>query len=505
MSNPLDSIGLAPGRTLAGKYRIDEVLGVGGMGLVVAAHHVHLDERVAIKFLLPSMLTNQEAVARFTREARAAVKIKSEHVVRVSDVASLDNGTPYMVMEYLQGSDLGAWLKERGALPVEQAVEFVLQACEAIAEAHVLGIVHRDLKPLNLFVTRGPDGALSVKVLDFGISKVVRPGSSSSSLSMTKTSTMMGSPLYMSPEQLHSSKDVDARTDIWALGVILYELITGTLPFCADSVAELVTRILTEPPPPLRDRRPDAPGALEAVIRRCLEKHRTRRFESVGELAGALQPFASRRGRLSLERISGVMRSAGLSASALAMPPSSDALEQGGGRTQGAWGRTSAPNATRRRTLVVGAVLTALAGGAFWLFGQRSRGGAPAVSATAIEGKGRVAAERIVSSPIKPEPSAEPTVTVTPSGSAAASATAVPSAEPAAPTARTGPVGATASQTTPGRKTAAAKPRAARTAKTSSAPSSAASPSPATEPSPTVVVTPAAEKPKQNSAFDDRQ
>ena len=375
MSTPLDTIGLAQGEILAGKYRIDEVLGVGGMGLVVAAHHVQLDERVAVKFLLPSMLTNREAVARFTREARAAVKIKSEHVVRISDVASLEDGTPYMVMEYLEGSDLGAWLKERGVLPVEQAVEFVLQACEAIAEAHVLGIVHRDLKPMNLFVTRRPDGALSVKVLDFGISKVVRPGSSSSELSMTKTSTMMGSPLYMSPEQLHSSKDVDSRTDIWALGVILYELVAGKLPFFADSVAELVTRILTEPPPPLRDMRPDVPGALEAVILRCLEKDRSRRFESVGELAGALQSFASRRGRLSLERISGVMRSAGLSASALAMPPSSDSPEQGAGRTQGAWGRTSPPSVTGRRTLLVGALVTALAVGGYWFLGPRSVGG----------------------------------------------------------------------------------------------------------------------------------
>ncbi|MBN1611979.1 MAG: protein kinase [Polyangiaceae bacterium] len=509
MSTPLDTIGLVQGETLAGKYRIDEVLGVGGMGLVVAAHHVQLDERVAIKFLLPSMLTNQEAVARFTREARAAVKIKSEHVVRISDVANLDNGTPYMVMEYLQGSDLGAWLKERGALPVEQAVEFVLQACEAIAEAHVLGIVHRDLKPMNLFVIRRPDGMLSVKVLDFGISKVVRPGSSASEMSMTRTSTMMGSPLYMSPEQLHSSKDVDSRTDIWALGVILYELVTREPPFFAEGVAELVTKILTVPPAPLRSKRPDVPAALEAVVLRCLEKDRTRRFESVGELAGALQPFSPRRARLSLERISGVMRSAGLSASVLAMPPSSDSLGQGTGRTQGAWGRTSPPSVTGRRTLLVGVLLAALAVGAYLVFGQPGRGGAPAASQIAREGTVTVAAEpaaadpseRTVPGPIEPARSAQRGITVTPAGSAAASATPATSTAAAVPAAQTGPARTEAPEGTPRRQPAAPRPVAARPAK----PRPKASLPAAPKPQPTVVVKPAAEKPRPSSAFDDRQ
>src|SRR5262245_59127005 len=160
------------GEVLAGKYRVDRVLGVGGMGVVVAAHHIELDDKVAIKFLLPETLENGEAVARFAREARAAVKIKSEHVARVSDVGKLESGAPYMVMEYLVGSDLAGWLDERGPLPIDQVVEFVLQASEAIAEAHSLGIVHRDLKPANLFAIRRPDGALSIKVLDFGISKM---------------------------------------------------------------------------------------------------------------------------------------------------------------------------------------------------------------------------------------------------------------------------------------------------------------------------------------------
>src|SRR3954470_13666053 len=208
------------GEILAGKYRVERVLGVGGMGVVVAATHLQLDERVAIKFLVPDALSSDEAVARFAREARAAVKIKSEHVARVIDVGTLDNGAPYMVMEYLEGGDLSRVLQAQGPLPVEDAVEYVLQACEAIAHAHVLGIVHRDLKPANLFLTKRNDGSQSVKVLDFGISKVLsgNSGASSSDAAMTRTRAVMGSPLYMSPEQMTSTRDVDGRTDIWALG-----------------------------------------------------------------------------------------------------------------------------------------------------------------------------------------------------------------------------------------------------------------------------------------------
>src|SRR5580704_2008082 len=198
------------GEVLAGKYRVDRVLGEGGMGVVVAAHHLQLDQKVALKFLLPDALENSDSVARFRREAQAAVKIKSEHVARVTDVGELENGAPYIVMEYLEGSDLADWLREHGPLPIEQAVDFVLQACEALAEAHVLGIVHRDLKPANLFCLQKPDGSVCIKVLDFGISKVLTPGAASSS-EMTRTTAFLGSPLYMSPEQLQMSKGVDTR------------------------------------------------------------------------------------------------------------------------------------------------------------------------------------------------------------------------------------------------------------------------------------------------------
>src|SRR5258706_9948366 len=273
MSSEIHSTaGFNPGDILAGKYRIERMLGRGGMGMVVAATHIHLDDRVAIKFLLPEALHNQEAVARFVREARAAVKIKSEHVARVSDVGQLENGAPYMVMEYLQGQDLAQVVQSQGGLTPEAAVEYVLQACEAIAEAHALGIVHRDLKPANLFLVRRADGSPSVKVLDFGISKVTKLGGSGADLDMTRTAAVMGSPLYMSPEQMASTRDVDARADIWALGVILHEIISGRLPFEADTMPQLCAMVLQEPAPPLRNFRPDVPEGLQNAILHCLEK-----------------------------------------------------------------------------------------------------------------------------------------------------------------------------------------------------------------------------------------
>jgi serine/threonine-protein kinase len=307
------------GEIIAGKYRVERVLGVGGMGVVVAAHHVQLDEKVAIKFLLPQMLKSPEVVARFAREARAAVKIKSEHVARVHDVGTLETGAPYMVMEYLEGGDLAAMLQQKGALPIEQAVEFVLQACVAVADAHALGIVHRDLKPANLFCVRRTDGQLSIKVLDFGISKTLDTSGMSSG-SFTRTSAMMGSPLYMSPEQMRTPKDIDTRSDLWALGMILFELTTGRPAFEADTMTELVLKVTSEPVPSIRTLRPDVPEGLEAVVLKCLEKDRTQRYPNVAELALGLLPFAPKRAKASVERITGIIQAAGLSKSALALP-----------------------------------------------------------------------------------------------------------------------------------------------------------------------------------------
>jgi eukaryotic-like serine/threonine-protein kinase len=498
-----EAAGVREGEILAGKYRVDRVLGVGGMGVVVAAHHIDLDERVAIKFLLPEVLEHGEAVARFAREARAAVKIKSEHVARVTDVGKLENGAPYMVMEYLEGSDLSQWIAQRGALPVEQAVEFLLQACEAIAEAHALGIVHRDLKPANLFVIRRPDGFLSVKVLDFGISKTANNPGSGSAASMTRTSALMGSPLYMSPEQMQSSRDVDARTDIWALGVILYELLTGAQPFSADTMPELVLRVVTGPPAAaLRSRRPDVPEGLEHAVFRCLEKDRGRRFESVGELAVALLPYAPRRSKTSVERISGVLRAAGLSATALALPPSSgDDQPQHSAATANSWGRTASSSGRSRWVIVAAVVGVVLAGAALgWrALGGRTTDASSASSAAAPE-------EHTAASPpptavptaeihIAPPPVVAPTAAA-PTASAPVAVVPITPEPPSVPTAPVVRGGRVKGRPAPAKPiVAAGKP----------APIAAPQPAPAPAPVPAPAPPPRPRAEPKTDIFDDRK
>jgi serine/threonine protein kinase len=358
---------VAVGEILAGKYRVDRLLGEGGMGVVVAATDLQLERLVAIKFLLAAYSQDPQAAERFVREARAAVKIQSEHVTRVIDVGTLATGAPYMVMEFLQGQDLAALVEQNGPLPVADAVSYVLQACEAIAEAHANGIVHRDLKPANLFLAVQPDGSAKVKVLDFGISKqTVAPGAHPNH-ALTRTTAMMGSPLYMSPEQMKSSRSVDARTDIWALGVILYELMAARPPFNADSIPELSAKILLENPEPLCQLRPQVPAALAAVVERALAKDREARYATVAEFSLALLEFGTKRSRLNVERITKVMKAAGLSASELGLPLSQAPQVQArtaNGPTQANWGITSGPQASGRlpRYLVLAGGVTATLG-----------------------------------------------------------------------------------------------------------------------------------------------
>jgi len=299
------SAGVRPGDILAGKYRVERILGVGGRGVVVAANHLQLDERVALKFLPPDRVSSAEGVARFEREARSSAKLKSQHVPRVSDVGRLENGAPYMVMEYLDGLDLDAWLKARGALSVEGAIDFVLQASEALAEAHSLGIVHRDLKPANLVCIERSNGELCIKVCDLGISEL--PPLKDPGHGMTTTSALMGSLFYMSPEQMQPAQGGDARSNVWALGVILYELVVGHPPFTGNSVTELAIKVATTTAPPLRSARKDTPASLEAVVARCLEKDPDKRFQNIRELVTALSPLAPARSRVSIERVLGTL------------------------------------------------------------------------------------------------------------------------------------------------------------------------------------------------------
>jgi eukaryotic-like serine/threonine-protein kinase len=278
------------GDVIADKYRVERVIGRGGMGMVVSATHVQLGHRVALKFLLPDIADDPRAVKRFLLEGRAAARIGSDHVARVLDVGTLSGGQPYLVMEFLQGTDLGTLLRVRGPLAIELALDYVIQACDAVSAAHKLRVVHRDLKPSNLFLTSRNDGTPLVKVLDFGISKVLDPLREGST--MTTDATVVGSPSYMSPEQMLRPREVDFKTDVWSLGVLLYELVSGRLPFEAETMLGLCAAVQTEQPLALRQARADAPAALETVVARCLQKDPANRWESVAELVAALAPMA---------------------------------------------------------------------------------------------------------------------------------------------------------------------------------------------------------------------
>jgi eukaryotic-like serine/threonine-protein kinase len=311
--------GASVGGVIAGKYRIERVIGHGGMGVVVAARHLQLERTVAIKLIRGDWADDPLAVERLVREAKALASIQSEHVARVLDVGTLADGIPFIVMEYLEGRDLATLLERDGPLPSSDAVDFILQACEALAEAHRNGIVHRDIKPANLFVARQPGGVASIKVVDFGISKLIN---SASVESLTHPSRIVGSLYHMAPEQMRGEA-VDARTDVWAIGVLLFELITGRKPFQDAAWPAVCARVLNESAPPLGSLGDHVPEELGAAVRRCLNRTPEDRFANVAELAVALSPFGSRSARVSLERIVRLATSTGsLSAESLSpLPP----------------------------------------------------------------------------------------------------------------------------------------------------------------------------------------
>jgi serine/threonine-protein kinase len=279
-----------PGALVAGRFRVERIIGLGGMGGVLAAEDVSRGGRVALKLMLPHLTANPEFVGRFAREAAAAAALQTPHVARVLEVGQTPEGAPFIVMELLEGRDLDQTVRACGPLQVAEAVGYVLEACHAIAEAHARGIVHRDLKPGNLFIAN-VGGRSMLKVLDFGISKTT-PLDGGSGDVLTATDTTLGSPQYMSPEQIRSSKRVDWRTDLWSLGIILHKLLTGRLAFQAESIGAHLIMVVNDPPTPLREVRPDAPADLERVILRCLQKDLSLRFQNVGQLALALAPFA---------------------------------------------------------------------------------------------------------------------------------------------------------------------------------------------------------------------
>ena len=311
---------IALGGVVAGKYRVDRVIGFGGMGIVCAASHLELGTAIAIKFVRPERGSDERAVARFLSEARAAAQLQSQFACRVMDCGRLPSGSPYIVMEYLVGQDLRSLVDSQGPLSVDAAVALALQACEALAEAHSKHIVHRDVKPENLFIAKGPGGAHLLKVLDFGISKQLFPLGPQRSL--TDSTESMGSPSHMSPEQMIDPAGVDSRTDIWSLGVVLYEILTGQLPFAGESGPQLCANVMTTQPIPPQALHADIPEGLARVILRCLEKDRQLRFRDVGELSLALKEFGGTEAALAAARVEQIFGRSASSASGFA---SSDA------------------------------------------------------------------------------------------------------------------------------------------------------------------------------------
>jgi serine/threonine-protein kinase len=345
---------VAIGEVLDGKYRVQRVVGRGGMGLVVAATHLHLEQPVALKFIVSERLDDPSTAERFLREARTVVRLKSQHVARVLDVARLAGGAPYIVMELLDGTDLAATLRAHGPLPIATAADYVIQACDALAEAHGLGIVHRDLKPSNLFLTTTAGGRTLVKVLDFGVSKVssMAPGELAS---MTASGAMVGSPAYMSPEQMRAARDVDARSDIWALGVILFEMVTGAPPFRAENLADLCLMVISNPPPPVGPR---GGGRFDAIVQRCLEKRPADRYPTVAELARDLAELAPPAARLLADNVAHVVARA---PPALAAPGPARVADQA--RTVSLQETPPVRRPSRRSRLAAFAALPLVAGG----------------------------------------------------------------------------------------------------------------------------------------------
>ncbi len=471
------------GDVVAGKYRVERVLGFGGMAFVLSAKHVHLDEHFALKFLNREFLAQRTIVERFTREAKAACKIRSEHVARVYDVG-LHEGAPFIVMEHLTGRDLAAVVVDGGALEIADAAEYTMQACVALAVAHSHGIVHRDIKPENLFLVEH-EGMPVIKLLDFGISKIALTGSDPRAR-LTGQLTL-GTPCYMSPEQIRSTASAEARSDQWSLGVVLYELLAGSEAFQAETITEVCAAVLEKEPRPLAEVRPDLPQALIDVVARCMAKDPEQRFGDVAELAAALLPFAPSRALVSVERASSIMQAArrmesGEHPISLVRPASNRATPPAVARAHVSSGapveRSLQPSITeisvertppRRwgRALLLGVVLSALAGGA-------------AYRARQVLAQEAIHSEPVITAAPSPPPAApEPALAAVPIATHA-----VPTADPPHVAAPVVPVAAPPARALAARAIAPAKPSASAPlpgAAAPAAPAAPATPSPSVE------------------------
>lgn len=433
------------GDVIAAKYRLDKVAGEGGMGVVYAAEHLVLKQEVAVKVLLPTAAVSEAMVERFAREARAAAKIDSEHVARVLDAGSLPNGGPFLVMEYLDGCDLEELLKLQKSLPVADVATYLVQALEGLAHAHAANIIHRDLKPANLFLACRPDGSNVIKLLDFGISKAAKSDPDDKRLTGHH---VLGSPVYMSPEQLRNAGKLDARADLWSIGVVAYELLAGLPPFDGEGVGEIFANILEREPLPLHRRSSAIPEAFSDVIMKCLRREPEERWQSAGELARALLPFTDPSLAKAVERAEQVLARAQMmkvpatplearrvvdaidAAKLRAMSPSAPAIPLARLKSDGTETIAESPSSRfaalvqspMRRVSLALAAMT-LVGGVAW--------GATRIRASAASAEAPITAQVDLPPPKAPEPA--PTAADPPPPPASAAPSITPSAASAAP------------------------------------------------------------------------
>jgi eukaryotic-like serine/threonine-protein kinase len=418
---------VSPGDVLAGRYLVERVIASGGMGVIFAARHQDLDQQVAIKVLRPDILTHGDALKRFVREARTAARLQNEHVVRVFDVGTLASGVPFMVMEYLSGLDLEQLMSSRIPLSVRDVVDYALQTLEAIAEAHAMGVVHRDLKPANLFLANRSDGTTQIKVLDFGISKSYGDQKDfTSTASQTTTANLVGSPAYMSPEQVRDPKNVDSRADIWAIGTIMHELLMGQTLFQGETVGQTFANVLQSEIKPIRSRRDDVPPELDRAILRCLMRDPARRYADAAELARDLYPFGSSSSRLSMERVSSVLAISGGSGTRSLVVPSrpSDPAAQ----------RAPASRA-RKLAIGIGVILSVAIGGfGLWWVGHPDDASATTEITAPARTEHVTAQSTAATTAVEVPPATTPSIVAAPS--AALNATAAPRPQKAPPPGR---------------------------------------------------------------------
>lgn len=427
---------LSTGDIIDGKYRIVRLLGEGGMGAVYEGDNTRIHRRVAIKVLHSGVAENADAVQRFEREAQAAGRIGSQHIVEVLDLGDLPDGDRYMVMEFMDGDSLSDRIRKVGRMRPEQIYPISHQLLEGLHAAHSAGIIHRDLKPDNVFVLSEHGNQKDfVKILDFGISKFSALGNESG-FSMTRTGAVMGTPYYMSPEQAKGAKGMDQRADLYSVGVILYECATGQVPFNADTFNELLFKIVLEEPPPLETLVPDIDPAFAEIIRRAMAREPAHRFQTAKEFQLAIEQWATGSG-------AGAAMHADMTGPRPAMPslahgPPAAHSNPALAGTQGAWGGESQPKKSNTG-LIVGAAMAAvvLLGGGGLLAMKLAGGGEETAANEALDaGAATPAVSAVAATTAEPAESAKPEAAPEP----APSASAEPE-EPEEPVAATQPRG----------------------------------------------------------------